>query len=194
MFLLPLHTQRQGKKKFLSPATQSLFLHPTCPRNPATTHVHTCRASNSPAHLTLRHDKGKVALSSSAYKYQRRGCRKKEEGENRGSFLEERSRNRGKEGKQIVEKTKEGRVFWVVENIKKKLGGKGILNKRRERDREQSERIQKKKKQRKKRENKKNHHLLPSARQRHRCSSSPPPPVAPSRETKEDSRNRKKKQ
>jgi len=34
-----------------------------------------CPASNSPAHLTLRHDKGKVALSSSAYKYPRRGCR-----------------------------------------------------------------------------------------------------------------------
>jgi hypothetical protein len=42
-----------------------------------------CPASNSPAHLTLRHDKGKVALSSSAYKYPRRGCRKREGGGNR---------------------------------------------------------------------------------------------------------------
>jgi hypothetical protein len=86
VLLLPLHMQRQGKKKFLSPATQSLFLHPTCPRNPATTHVHTCRASNSPAHLTLRHDKGKVALSSSAYKYQRRGAEKKRRGKIEGVF------------------------------------------------------------------------------------------------------------
>ena len=61
------------------------------------------------------------------------------EGKTEGVFLEERSRNRGKEGKKIVEKTKEGRVFWVVENRKKKLGGKGFWRRRREKKGEEGE-------------------------------------------------------
>jgi len=64
-----------------------------------------CPASNSPAHLTLRHDKGKVALSSSAYKYPRRGCRE-EGGENR-------TEQRGKYKKKNRER--EGRFFWEGE-------------------------------------------------------------------------------
>jgi hypothetical protein len=48
------------------------------------------------------------------------------EGKIEGVFLEERSRNRGKEGKETVEKTKEGRVFLVVENREKTRGEKGF--------------------------------------------------------------------
>jgi RNase P/RNase MRP subunit p30 len=45
------------------------------------------------------------------------------EGKTEGVLLEERSRNRGKE---TVEKTKEGRVFLVVENREKTRGEKGF--------------------------------------------------------------------
>jgi hypothetical protein len=48
------------------------------------------------------------------------------EGKTEGVLLEERSRNRGKEGKETVEKTKEGRVFLVVENREKTRGEKGF--------------------------------------------------------------------
>jgi len=58
------------------------------------------------------------------------------EGKTEGVLLEERSRNRGKE---TVEKTKEGRVFWVVEKRKKKLGGKGFWRRRREKKGEEGE-------------------------------------------------------
>jgi len=88
----PGHAENRGRRSCFPLRFASPSLHPTCPRNAATTHANIgpattpqwwkksgkpCPASNSPAHLTLRHDRGKVALSFSAYKYPRKGCWKK---------------------------------------------------------------------------------------------------------------------
>jgi hypothetical protein len=77
-----------------------------------------CPASNSPAYLTLRYDKGKVALSSSAYKYLRRGCWKGGEKERAGEdkqAAETKKKKEKPEGAKLLrneleeEKNREGR-------------------------------------------------------------------------------------
>jgi len=82
-----------------------------------------CPASNSPAHLTLRHDKGKVALSSSAYKYPRRGgdwnirglAEKKKKGSQNGGIEGEKGELEGFFLKEKVRETERERPTVFLE-------------------------------------------------------------------------------
>jgi len=179
----PRHAENRGRKSCFPLHFASPSLHPTCPRNLAMTHANTgpattpqwwkksgepCPASNSPAHLTLRHDRGKVALSSSAYKYPRRGCRnrgekRKEKGISKKRKKEKMRGNRERERERVFERERKG----AKTEGKKGTGEKGDIDRETEWERDINE-----KKQSKKRAKKKNHRR-PSAWQRHHCSPSP---------------------